>query len=250
MCLPYAKRYFEEHQRSNCFFLVKITQILLFSRILVLERSKITVWEPHLFKKKFMYGSFGFVSTLRKKVFSGAPVKCVFLYGSNNSDSVIFRNVAVGEIKDHSLRKTSFQKKICYGSFEFVSTLPKKVFSGTLVKCVFLYGSNNSESVIFGNAAFRETKDHSLRTKSFQKIKFAMGVLGLCLPYVKRYFQEHQLSAFFFMAQITQILLFSGMSLLERSKITVWERHLFKRKFAMEVLSLCLPYLKKYFQEH
>ena len=118
-----------------------------------------------------MYGSFGFVSTLRKKVFSGAPVKCVFLYGSNNSDSVIFRNAAVGEIKDHSLRKTPFQKKIYYGSSDFKSTLPKKIFLGALVNCVFLYGSNNSDSVIFGNAAFGDIKDHSLRTTPFQPKK-------------------------------------------------------------------------------
>ena len=140
----------------------------------------------------------------------------------------------------------TFSKKNCYVSLKFVSNLRKKVFSGEPVKCVFLYGWNNSDSVIFGSAAFGEIKDHSLSTKSFQK-KFAMGVLGLYLPYVKRYFQEHQLSAFFFMAQITQILLFSGMPLLERSKITVWERHLFKRKFTMEVLTLNLLYLKKYF---
>ena len=150
--------------------MAKITQILLFSRILVLERSKITVWERHLFKKN-CYVSFKFVFNLRKKVFSGGPVKCVFLYRSNNSDSVIFGSAAFGEIKDHSLRKTPFQKKIYYGSSDFKSTLPKKIFLGALVNCVFLYGSNNSDSVIFGNAAFGGIKDHSLRTTPFQKKK-------------------------------------------------------------------------------
>ena len=48
-----------------------------------------------------------------------------------------------------------------------------------------------------------------------------MKVLGLCLYYLKRDFQEQQLSAFFFMAQITQILLFLGKPVLKRSKITV-----------------------------
>ena len=52
------------------------------------------------------------------------------------------------------------------------------------------------------------------------------------------------------MPQITEILLFLGMPLLERSKITVWERHVFKKKIAMELLSLCLPYVKRYFREH
>ena len=55
----------------------------------------------------------------------------------------------------------------------------------------FLYESNNTDSVVFENDGFAEIKDHSLRTTAFQK-KIAMEVLGLYLPYVKRYFQEHQ----------------------------------------------------------
>ena len=51
------------------------------------------------------------------------------------------------------------------------------------------------------------------------------------------------------MAQITQILLFLGMLLLERLKITVSERQLSKRKNAMEVLGMCLPYVIRYFRE-
>ena len=87
---------------------------------------------------------------------------CVFVYGWNNWDFVIFRNAAFGEIKDHSLRTTPFQKKKkYYGRFEFVSTLRKNVFWGAAVKCVFLYGSNNSDFFIFGNAAFGKIKDHS-----------------------------------------------------------------------------------------
>ena len=39
-------------------------------------------------------------------------MKCFSLYGSHNSDSAVFGNVAVGEIKDHSLTTTPFQKKI------------------------------------------------------------------------------------------------------------------------------------------
>ena len=95
------------------------------------------------FLRKFIYGSFGFLSTLHKKVFLGAPVKWFFFYGSNKSDSVVFKNAAFREIKDHSLRTTSFQKKPCYGSFGFVSTLYKKLFSRAPVKCFFPYNSNN-----------------------------------------------------------------------------------------------------------
>ena len=119
------------------------------------------------FKKKFINGNFGFVSTLRKKVFSGAPVKCFSLYGSNNSDSVVFENAAFGDIKDRSLRTIPIQKKLWYGSFRYVSTLRKKVFSGAPVKCVFLYSSSNSDSAVFANAFFTEIKDGSLSTIDF-----------------------------------------------------------------------------------
>ena len=90
--------------------LLKETQILLFLGMLLLERSKITVLERHLFSKKNCSGSFEFVSTLREKVFSEAPVKCLFVYGLNKSDSVIFENAAFGEIKDHSLSRIDFVK--------------------------------------------------------------------------------------------------------------------------------------------
>ena len=167
-CLPYVKRYFQVHQWTASLFMAQITQILLFSGMPLLERSKIAVWEWHFFWKK--YEKFGFVSALLKKVFSGAPVNCFSLYGSNKCNCVVFGNLAFGEIKDHSLRTTPFQKKICDQSFRFVST------------------------------------------------------------HIKRYFQEHQLSVFFFMAQITVIVLFLGILLLERSKITIWEQQRFLKK--------------------
>ena len=101
----------------NCFSMAQITQILFLFGMPPLERSKITVWERHLFqKKKTCYGSFAFMPTLRKKVFSRARVKCFSLYGSNKSYSFVFGNAASGEIKDNSLRmtpspKTFFRRK-------------------------------------------------------------------------------------------------------------------------------------------
>ena len=122
-----------------------------------------------------------------------------------------------------------FKKKVCYGSFGLVSTLRKKIFSVARMKCFSHYGSNNSNSAVFGNAILGETKDHNLRTTPFPK-RISMEVSSLCLPYVKRYFQEHQLSESFFMAQITQTLLFSVIRTSKRSRIAVWELHLFKKK--------------------
>ena len=68
-----------------------------------------------------------------------------------------------------------------------MSTLRKNVFSGPSVKFVFFYGSINTDSVVFGSAAFWEIEGHRHRATSFQK-KNSMEVLGLCQYYVKRYF--------------------------------------------------------------
>ena len=119
------------------------------------------------------------------------------------------------------------------------STLRKKVFSRVSVKFISLHGSNNSDSVPFESGAFGEIKDYSLKKTPFQKQNY-FEVLGMYAAYIKTYFQEYQPSAFVFMAQITQILLFSRMPLLERSKIMVWEQDLFQKKFPMEVLGICL----------
>ena len=105
----YVKRYFQEQQWSAFFFRAQVSHILLFLRMLVSDRSKIRVWKRYLFQNFSCYGSFWYVSTLRKKVYLAAPVKDLFLYGSNNSDSVVFRNAGFGEIKGHSLRIISFQ---------------------------------------------------------------------------------------------------------------------------------------------
>ena len=155
----YVKRYFQEQQWSAFFFRAQVSHILLFLRMLVSDRSKIRVWKRYLFQNFSCYGSFWYVSTLRKKVYLAAPVKDLFLYGSNNSDSVVFRNAGFGE-----------------SQFE-----------------------NNTFSIIC----------------------FAMEIWRICLSYVLRYFQEPQWSAFSVRAQISQILLFSRMLILEWSKITV-----------------------------
>ena len=79
MCVPLSNKVIPKHQWNAFFFRAQISQILLFFRMLVLGWWKITVWERHLFHTFFCYGSFWHVSTLRKKLFSGAPVKNFFL---------------------------------------------------------------------------------------------------------------------------------------------------------------------------
>ena len=76
-----------------------------------------------------------------------------------------------------------------------------------------------------------------------------MEFLSLCLRSVKRYFQGHQLSVFFFLAQKSQILLFSGMLLLERLKITV-ENDTFSKKICYGSLEFVFTLQERYFQGH
>ena len=54
--------------------------IVLFLKMLIWKRSKVTVWQlHHLFKKILFSGSFRYVFTLHKKVVSVATVKYFFL---------------------------------------------------------------------------------------------------------------------------------------------------------------------------
>ena len=125
-------------------------------------------FEKSTFQKKICCWSFNYVFTFRKKVFSRVPVKCFSVFGSNNSDSFVFEYAAFGETKDHSLVATLFWKNIFDGSFRYVSILRKKVFSGAPMKCFSLYDSNESDSLVFGNAAFGDIKDES---EAFSKRK-------------------------------------------------------------------------------
>ena len=164
----------------KCFFLLfsKTIRIPLFSRSK--RRLKIIVQQQHIFKKSFYYGTIRYVSKLHKTVFSGGQVKCVFLYGSNNSGSACSGMTVWHKSKITVWEGHLFKQKFIYGSFGFVSTLRKKLFSGAPVKWIFLYGLNNSDSVVFGNPAFGEIKDHSVRTTPFQK-RFLLEKFWICV---------------------------------------------------------------------
>ena len=73
--------------------------------------------------------------------------------------------------------------------------------------------------------------------KNYSKKFSGMQALGMCLTYVKRYFQPHQWNVVYFMAQITQILLFLGMPILERS--SQFNNDTFSKKIsALDVLGI------------
>ena len=150
--------------------------------MLLLEGWKITVWKGHLFKKSLYWR---YMPILRKKVFWRTSVMCFSLYGSYNWNSVVFRNVAFGEIKITIWKEPLFKKKVYYWSFSYVSTFPKKVFSRAPVKCFSLYGSNDSDLLVFGNGAFGEITECFCERDLFKKKKIALEVLSSCVLYIK-----------------------------------------------------------------
>ena len=72
------------------------------------------------------------ISTLRRKVFSVAPVKHFFLEGSNNSGSVVSGNDGFEEIKGHSLStsRIDFLKVFYHELFSRYLTSVKKYSMG------------------------------------------------------------------------------------------------------------------------
>ena len=84
-----------------------------------------------------------------------------------------------------------------------------------------------AQILLFWECFFWRIQKSQFDIDTFSK-KIAFEVLAVCLPYVKRYFQEYQLSAFLFIAQIPQILLFLGMLISQKSKIAVGAQLIFK----------------------
>ena len=64
-----------------------------------------------------------------------------------------------------------FFKKNFYGSFRIVSTWCRNIFWRAALKPFSVYGSNISDSLVFGNGPFGEMKYRSLRTRSFHTKK-------------------------------------------------------------------------------
>ena len=138
MCLPYVKRYCQRHQWNTFFFRAQITQILLFSRMSVLERSNNTVWDQHLFTKLLCYGGFRYLSTLGKEVFSGVSVNFFFFRAQISQILFVSRTLVLERSKITVWGQDLFNKLFCYESFKYLSTLREKVFYRAPVKCFFL----------------------------------------------------------------------------------------------------------------
>ena len=177
ICLPYVKRSFQQYQWSAFVFRAQTTQILLFWRMPVSDRSKITVWEQHVFQIFFCDGNSTHVSILRKNVFSGAPVKWFLRQGSDISDSVVFENAAVGKIKFHILRTTHFPEMFLLWNFlvyltwnGILSLTSEKLFSLRLKYLRFC---------CFGEWRFQKDQRSQFENNPFSRIFFAMKILRI-----------------------------------------------------------------------
>ena len=94
------------------FFMAQITHIVL-SLGMPLGKIKDHSLKVAAFERKIIYESFGFVSALRKKVFSGAQVKCVFLYGSNTLRVLIFAIFAnFGQFREIKYPRNLYRDRI------------------------------------------------------------------------------------------------------------------------------------------
>ena len=136
--LLYVKRSFQKHQRSGFIFRAQITYILLFSRMPVSWRTKIRLWEWHLFQNFFYYGRFRHASILRRKVFSAASAKWFFFTAQISQIQLFWTVPFLERSKITVWEQHLFERYFCYGSFRYLLTLCKKVFSGAPVKCFFL----------------------------------------------------------------------------------------------------------------
>ena len=204
MCLPSAERCFQEHQWSALLFSAEITQILLFSGMLLLERSKITYWKRQLFQTNCIE-ALGICLSYIKKYFQEHQWSD-FLFVAHITQLLLFSGILLLERSRTTIWKRHIFKKKkenAIRSFTHVPPLHKRVFSRSRVKCFSLYSSNDLDYAVFRNAAFEEIKDHRLKKTPIQKKKMLFEVLGMCLPCIKRYFQEQNRSAFLFMAQMT-----------------------------------------------
>ena len=162
-----------------------------------------------------------------------------FFQGSNYSDSLVYGNVALGEIKGHSSTTTPINKFFLLWKFQVCVYLRQ-----TPVKYFPLQDTNYSDSFVFWNTGLEEMKGHIrymsiireniffssaseiffslqlklLRFSGFQEYRSGRGqrshfsndayskkistmkVLDMCLTYMKRNLQPHQLNVFFFWA--------------------------------------------------
>ena len=169
--------------------------------------SEIIVSEQQLFKNFFWYRSFRYVSYI--KGILGAPVK--YFFRAQISQLFLFSKMPVSESSKITVWEQHLFKKH-FGKEDLDICLPyvKRYFKSTS-EILSSSGLKELRFCCFQECWFQRDQRPKFENNTFSRIFSAIEVLGMCLPCVKRYFQEHQWSAFFSRAQIPQILLLARM---------------------------------------
>ena len=143
-----------------------------------------------------------------------------------------------------------FQKENCYWSFRYVSTICRKVVSEAPVKCSFVFSWNNSDSFVFRNTAFGEIKDHILKKTAFSnKLYWSFRYMSVLH---KKVFSRAPVKWFSLCGSYNSGSVFFQESWFWRDQGPQFEKDTFsekKKKMLFEVLRMCLPYIKGYFQD-
>ena len=95
----------------------------------------------------------------------------------------------------------------------------------------FFFRAQITLILLFWECLFHRDQRWRFERYSVSRIFSALEFVSMCVPLSKKIFPKHQWNAFFFRAQISQILLFFRILILGWSKTTVWERHLFHTFF-------------------
>ena len=127
--MPTVKKYLQLHYLRSSFVRpldAWIFWLLLYS---ILDRSKVTVWQRIISKNIFCNGSFRYVSTLHKYVFSTVSVK-FFFFRPQNAQILSFLLILIKERWRVLVwpQKTS-KYMFCIESFDYESIKCKKKFS-------------------------------------------------------------------------------------------------------------------------
>ena len=138
MCLTYVKGIFSRNIEMLFSLMLKLVRFSRFGECPFGRdlRSLLTTTSFQIF---FCYESWKYMSTLRRKVFSGGTSEKFSSLGLKFLRFSCFQECRFGRDQRSQLNNYTFSKKdFCYGSCKYVSTLRKKIFSVTKVKCFLL----------------------------------------------------------------------------------------------------------------
>ena len=139
MCLTYVKGIFSRNIEMFFSLMIKLVRFSRFGECPFGRdlRSLLTTTSFQIF---FCYESWKYMSTLRRKVFSGGTSEKFSSLGLKFLRFSCFQECRFGRDQRSQLNSDRhlFKKDFCCGSYKYVSTLRKKIFSVAEVKFFLL----------------------------------------------------------------------------------------------------------------